>query len=181
MYLRNLPNQVFQEDLMLPNFFEPWEFNLRPYGGADWWHLMCPEVLELLNKVRAKHGAPINISPHRGALGRHLGASFSDHNIDRWKQVRVADVFPVMDQTPVAAQKFVDVCLEVGVTALGVYPHWKNKHGVQQVGFHLGYRPERTDNPATWGMIRYRPRGIQHMVPLHQAVALVGQHPKEPT
>jgi hypothetical protein len=164
---------------MYMKFFTPGEFDLRPYGGQDWWHMMSPDALKLLDRVRGRHGSPILISPHRGALGRHLGASFSDHNVDRWGEVRVADVFPNMDQTPAAAQKFVDACFDVGVTALGVYPHWKNRHGQLQVGFHIGYRPERTDNPATWGMIRYRPRGIQHMVPLSQAVALAGQPPRE--
>ena len=175
-----MPSCHCHGNAMKLDYFAPSEFNLRPYGGDDWWHMMSQETLLLLDRVRALHGARIDISPHKGALGRHLGASFSDHNVDRWREVRVADVFPHMDQTPEAAQKFVDVCFEAGVTALGVYPHWINKRGNQQVGFHIGYRPERTDNPATWGMIRYKRRGTQHMVPLHHAVGLVGTPPRGP-
>jgi hypothetical protein len=161
-------------------FFQPWEFDLRPYGGQDWWPQMDPELLLLLDKVRASWGQKIEISPIRGALGRHMKLSYSDHNIHRWPMVRAADVFPLMQQTPSAAQMFLEVCKDCGVTAIGCYPHWINKDGNQQCGWHIGYRPERTDSPAMWGMIRYKRRGIQHMVPINHAIFRVGQPPRSP-
>jgi hypothetical protein len=157
--------------------FKPYEFDLRPHGGEDWWSRMSSEILLLVDEVREQHGAIIEVSPHVSALGRYLGLSFSDHNFDRWKEVRAIDVFPAMDQTSAAALKFLGVCKKVGVGAIGCYPHWTNKNGLQQIGFHLGYRPERTDNPALWGMIRYKKRGTQHMVPIHTAMELAGRPP----
>lgn len=161
-------------------YFQPWEFDLSRHNGQDWWPHMQPELLELLDKVRDAWGRPIGISPIRGALGRRLKLSFSDHNVDRWKMVRAADVFPVMDQSPSAARMFFEVCKSAGVTAIGCYPHWINGHGNQQCGWHIGYRPERTDTPATWGMIRYKRRGIQHMVSIDHAIFRVGQPPRSP-
>lgn len=160
--------------------FAPWEFDLRRYGGENWWSHMQPELLELLDKVREAWGRPIGISPISGALGRYRGLSYSDHNFERWKQVRAADVFPVMEQNPSSARMFFEVCMSQGVTAVGCYPHWINRHGNQQCGWHIGYRPERTDTPATWGMIRYKRRGRQHMVPIDQAMFRVGQPPRSP-
>jgi len=149
---------------------------LTPYGGEDWYDRMAPEVLALLQALRERHGAPIHISPHPRALGRHLGdGSQSDHNFDRWQEVRAADVFPEMPQTPEATRKFMDLCREVGVSAIGVYPHWRNRHGRYQTGFHIGHRPGREGNPALWGLIRLPER--LKTVSIHDAIAYAGTPP----
>ena len=136
------------------NYFEPSEFDLTNSGGEDWWDRMSPELLQLLDRVRGIHGDVIEISPHPRALGRYDTHRSSDHDVNRHGEVRAADVFPRMEQTPEAVMRFVDVCLEAGVSAIGVYPHWTNRHGERQVGFHIGYRPDRIGNPARWGVAR---------------------------
>jgi len=135
-------------------YFEPWEFDLTPVGGEDWWDRMSPELLRLLDRVRERHGSMVEISPHPRALGRYGQHVSSDHAFDLWKEVRAADVFPAMAQTPESADRFLNICIEAGVSAIGVYPHWVNRHGSRQTGFHIGYRPDRTGNPARWGVIR---------------------------
>lgn len=134
-------------------YFEPSEFDLTAYGGENWWDRMSPELLQLLDRVRGIHGDVIEISPHPRALGRYGEHISSDHAFDRWQEVRAADIFPAMPQNPESAMRFLDACLEAGVSAIGVYPHWTNRHGNRQTGFHIGYRPERIGNPAKWGLV----------------------------
>jgi len=149
---------------------------LTPHGGEDWYGRMAPEVLQLLEDLRERHGAPIRISPHPRALGRYLDdGSQSDHSVDRWQEVRAADVFPEMPQTPEATRKFLDLCREVGVSAIGVYPHWRNRYGRYQIGFHVGYRPDREGNPALWGLIRHN--GTTKTINIYDAVAYAGTQP----
>ena len=159
--------------LYLPNF-PAHEFNLTKFGGEDWWPKMSRKVLESLQAVRNFHGQPVSISPHKAALGRRNGpASASDHNIDRWGEVRCADVFPANVSTPDDARKFVDMAFRAGFNSVGVYPHWRNGRGQQQCGFHLGFRPDATRN-ATWGFVRETLHGPQRMVGMEEALSLVG-------
>jgi hypothetical protein len=160
------------------SYFAPWEFDLTGAGGEDWYSRMSPMVLDLLEQLRERHGAKIEISPHPRALGRYLGeSSQSDHNVDRWKEVRAADVFPDMPQTPKATREFLELCREAGVSAVGVYPHWRNRLGEYQIGFHIGYRPDRYGNPGLWGLIRTA-NGTTKTVSIHDAIALAGRPPE---
>jgi hypothetical protein len=161
-------------------WFKPHEFDRTSVGGQDWWPHMNPILLERLDNLRTELGSPIAISPHREALGRRMGASFSDHNFERWGDVRAADIFPTIEQTSAAAQEFVELIRRCKFSAIGCYPHWKNRQGIQQVGFHVGYRPSREDSvPALWGMIKPTQRSSQHMVALPEAFRRVGIKPGE--
>ena len=161
-------------------WFKPHEFNRTPVGGQDWWPHMNEVLLEKLDSLRDSLGSPIIVSPHRGALGRHMGPSFSDHNFSKWGDVRAADIFPTIEQTSEAAKEFVELIKQCRFSAIGCYPHWKNRHGVQQVGFHVGYRPSREEgSPALWGMIRPTPRSSQHMVAITEAYRHIGLKPGE--
>ena len=161
-------------------WFAPHEFDRTEVGGEHWFFKMSPEVLNFLDELRGRLGAPIHLSPVRGSLGRYMGASFSDHNFEKWGEVRAADIFPTIDQTPAAAERFLELCKSVGVTAIGCYPHWRNRNGVQQVGFHIGWRPDRVGGPpALWGMIKPTPRSSQQMVPITKAFSLVDIKPGE--
>ena len=152
-------------------YFEPHEFERR---GRNWYADMSVALMQGVDVLRHKHGQPIHISPHRGALGRP-GSGSQDHDPDRNNgEVRGMDVFPDGLYTPADVQAFVKLVEEVGLTAIGVYPHWVSGSGKVRPGLHLGWRPDRQRNPARWGMIRYEPRGPQNMVGLDQAVRLVG-------
>lgn len=154
--------------------FKPYEFDLRPHGGEDWWPMMDQRVLEFLQGTRDRHGDIIKISPHRGALGRRLGpSSTSDHNVDLHGTVRCADVFPTGVDTPAKARIFIDHAINAGFNSIGVYPHWRNGLGQQQCGFHLGYRPG-LGRVARWGFVRDTLSGPQQMVAQDVALAVVG-------
>lgn len=161
-------------------WFKPYEFDRTSLGEPDWLPLMSQEVLTRLDSLRSLLNAPIMISPVRGALGRYLGASFSDHNVEKWGEVRAADIFPTIDQTSDSAKQFLELCKEAGFSAIGCYPHWRNGHGNQQVGFHVGWRPERTpQDPALWGMVKPTHRSSQQMVSIWEAFENVGLRPGE--
>lgn len=152
-------------------YFQPHEFERR---GRNWYADMSVSLLERVDVLRHKYGQAIHISPHRGALGRP-GSGSRDHDPERNAgEVRGMDVFPDGLYTPEDVRAFVKLAEDVGLTAIGVYPHWVAASGRVRPGLHLGWRPSRRRNPARWGMIRYELRGPQDMVGLDQAVALVG-------
>lgn len=128
-------------------YFEAAEFR-------EWADKMSPRLLVKLDILRYRIGSPIIISQHPAALGRYSGPSESDHNYEKWGEVRAVDCFVSgvykMDQ----ACTVIADAYEVGITAIGVYPEWINAHGEKQVGFHLGDRPaRRMGAPATWGYV----------------------------
>ena len=152
-------------------YFTPAEFERR---GRNWYEDMSVALMEGVDVLRHYHGHPIHISPHGGALGRP-GSGSRDHDPqENGGEVRGMDVFPDGLHTAEDVQAFVKLAEEVGLTAIGVYPHWVSGSGKVRPGLHLGWRPDRADNPARWGMIRYEPQGPQRMVGMDQAVSLVG-------
>lgn len=156
------------------DWFKEKEFDLTEYGGEDWFDKMMPEVISSLDKTRSRHGRRIDISPVRGALGRRLGPfSSSDHNYDKWKEVRCSDVFPSGIKTPDDAKLFEDIAISCGFNAIGIYPHWRNGRGRQQCGFHLGIRPG-IHRIARWGFVRENLSSRQTMVSYYDAIRLVG-------
>ena len=106
-------------------YFTPAEF-------GEWWPLMSPDLLLKLDEFRARLGVPVMISPAPGALGRHLGSSLSQHNVDMWGEVRAADVMPLGADLQTAYR----VAREVGFHGIGLYPDWK-----PHPGLHLDVRP----------------------------------------
>lgn len=129
------------------------EFILTENNGSqtDWWPFMSVRLLVLLDTFRFIYGVPCRISPHPRALGRRLGDgpddSFSQHNIDRWGEIRAADVLPQGMTTVGHARKAVSIAHEIGITGVGIYPHWKPTPGV-----HLDVRgDEAPGDPALWG------------------------------
>lgn len=126
--------------------FTPAEF----VREEDWWPLMSPRLLVLLDVFRYRWGDTVRISPHRRALGRRLGMeSFSDHNVDQWGEVRGVDVLPRNFRTRTDARTAVELATRLGFTSIGVYPHW-----LPSPGLHLGVRADRNMGaPATWGAL----------------------------
>lgn len=107
---------------------------------------MNPTLLLALDEYRSLLGHRVVISPAPGALGRHLGDSNSQHNVDKWGTVNAADIMPDCDLefAYIIAQQ------TKKFSGIGIYPDWKPKPGL-----HLDVRPTRTvNNPATWGAVR---------------------------
>jgi hypothetical protein len=137
------------DELLLHHFTAP-EFASNDHGRADWWADMDPAFLVRLDVFRAMWGAPITVSGHPRALGRHLGpGSHSDHNIDVRGTVQCADVFPGGMTSQADAERARDLARAVGLSSIGLYPHWS------QPGLHLGIRKGFGGNRpmATWGAV----------------------------
>ena len=143
--------------------FTPWEF-------GDWYSLIRPDLLDALDEFRDQWGQPVVIRYRwdgpdvAGRLGRHQGPdSTSDHNVDRWGEVRGIDCFPQGMRNRANMERAIQLATDIGVTAIGVYPDWSPSPGL-----HLGMRPDRRKgSPATWGGIRLaddKPQQITSMV-----------------
>lgn len=87
------------------------------------------------------------ISPAKGAVGRRDGYSGnSQHNYDRWGEVRALDIMPFGMTTALARKRAFNLAKQVGFTGIGVYPEWTPRPGL-----HVDVRMDRTEgNPATW-------------------------------
>lgn len=128
--------------------------------GENWWALMDPAVLVLLDAFRHGWGARVEISPHRRALGRRNWPNRgSDHAVDVRGAVCGADVMPEGLATRVDAERAVDLATDLCFTAVGLYPHWQ-----PGAGLHLGRRDtHRPGRPALWGAIR-KPNELGELV-----------------
>lgn len=135
----------------------------------EWVGQMAAELLVKLDLFRHRWGAPVTISPVRGALGRHSGNSKSGHNVDYWVEVNATDVMPEGIETRDDAERAVRLARECGFRDIGFYPHWNPSPGL-----HLGTRPvNRMDSPATWGGYRDE-AGKQHTdISLQAAIDLM--------
>lgn len=102
---------------------------LRYFTQAEfgkWWPYMSTELLTKLDEFRHRLGVPVSISPVDGSLGRHLGLSTSQHNVDLWGEVRAVDVM----FTGVSLEHAYQVAKEVGFTGIGAYPDWQPSQGM---------------------------------------------------
>jgi hypothetical protein len=149
------PHTFTPEDLGV-TYFSPGEFN-------GWWPLIDPRWLVCADILREMSGLIIDVSPVDGAIGRRLGeSSLTDHNVDRFGRVHAVDVLPrwlVATSNKITisrqAQRFSDIAQDVGFTAIGYYPDWRNAKGKKNPGFHLGTRrSRRVGSPATWGRLK---------------------------
>lgn len=133
---------------------------------------LSPELLAKLDEFRARLGYPVRISPADGAMARRQGEdSTSQHNLDRWGEVRAIDVMPTpLDgagnpraMTKAEAEEAKRVAEAVGFTGIGVYPGW-----APFPGLHLDVRPYSMTGatlPDTWAGVP-EPGGGQDYIAL---------------
>lgn len=133
--------------------FTEWEF-------GKWWGQMRPEILRSLDHFREYWGPPVIIrfkwdGPHvAGRLGRTHGPDgTSDHNIDRWGEVRAVDCFPQGMNDRQAMERAISIAERVGFNALGIYPDARPSPMI-----HLGQRPDAS-RTAMWGALRSEQAG----------------------
>lgn len=122
--------------------------NLEHFSPAEfgvWWPRMDVDLLRALDAYRDALGAPLEISPATGALGRALGdGNASQHNVARWGEVRAADVLVPEGMTLRQAYEIARG-LEL-FSGIGVYPDWYPRPGL-----HLDTRRDRSpSDPALW-------------------------------
>lgn len=137
------------QDALRLAYFAPSEFGPTPYREENWWSRMDLRLLMLLDSFRHQHGRLVEISKNGKALGRHDGpADQGDHNVDHWGTVRAVDCFAGIENRQ-DAEATVELALDTGFNAVGIYPHWNGG-----IGLHLGTRETRTiGDPAQWGAI----------------------------
>lgn len=137
--------------------------HFSPYEFRDWWPLMSPKLLVNLDAFRETLGQRVRISKANGALGRHMGMSRSQHNVDKWGEVRAVDIM-LPDTDDLVAAYDLALTLEL-FSGVGVYPEWKPYHGL-----HLDVRSNRKpQSPATWGMLKDE-FGNQYMTSVNKAL-----------
>ena len=134
------------------HWFKPAEFNR---GGQNWYPMISPYLLVLLDVARTMHGRPVYVSGHNRAVGRFDGRNNdSQHNFDRWDEVRGIDLFFEGSGEPGAVEFIADMLDEIGFTGIGLYPQWRNNQGEIRPGFHVDVRSDRRPgDPATWGYL----------------------------
>jgi len=125
-------------------YFKPEEFQ-------GWFDQLSPALKSNLDALRGKWGRPIVVSPAPGAVGRRLGGTAtSQHNVDRWGEVRAVDVMPYGISTASDARLFRCLAEDCGFTGIGFYPDWNPRPG-----FHLDIRiTEREGYVAQWGGVK---------------------------
>lgn len=125
-------------------YFKPDEFQ----GFYD---QLDPVLLDTLDRFRHLHGDQVVISPAEGAVGRY-DDSDSQHNINRWGEVRAVDVFPLRNGrglNQAEMQEAYLVARDAGFTGIGVYLDTK-----PYPMMHLDVRHDRqVGSPATWSRI----------------------------
>ena len=140
--------------------FTPAEFGL-------WWPLMNADLLLKLDAFREAWGAPVIISPASGGIGRHQGSEGkSQHNVDKWGEVRAVDVFPMIEISPgqyrymtneADRQRALNVARQVGFTGIGLYTD-------TQPGNMLHVDNRDGDRVATWSRVAGEYRGINEVL-----------------
>lgn len=146
--------------------------DLRHFTPAEfrgWGELLSPRLLVVLDVFRGHWGAPVMISPAQGAIGRRLGPdATSQHNPDRWGEVRAVDVMPEGMDTAQAMRQAMYLARWSGATGIGVYPHWRPRPGL-----HIDVRTDRdVGDPALWGAVDED--GTQIYVSLARALEVMG-------
>lgn len=123
-------------------YFKPKEFGI-------WYPLMSAELLKKLDKFRERWGRPVMVSPVEGGIGRHGGDSATQHNVDRWGEVRAIDVFPEGMTSATERQRAYDIAKEVGFTGIGIYTDT-----VPSNLLHVDVRADRVaGDPAKWSRV----------------------------
>lgn len=148
--------------------------DLRYFTSGEfgtWWPDMSVRLLVLLDVFRHEWGDEVMVSPHSRALGRRNGEDdTSQHNVDRWGEVRAGDVFAIGMIRHRHAERAVRIARSIGITGIGVYPDW-TLGGKRCAGLHFDARREADPgNPATWGGVD-NGSGKQVYVSLEDALA----------
>ena len=113
----------------------------------EWEGRISPKLLEKLDRFALVWKKPVIISSAKGAIGRHCGANdTSQHNFDKWDEVRAIDIFP-QGLTRENSREALSIAKSVGFTGIGFYSDTK-----PSMMMHVDVRTSRVEGePALWG------------------------------
>lgn len=138
--------------------------HFRPSEFRGWADRMARDQLFLLDAFREAWGAPVYISPAKGALGRHAGESLSRHNYDRWGEVCATDVFPEGFATE-SFTRVHDIANRIGAGGFGIYTDTTYK-GRDWPMVHIDCRKRGRDGcMATWSRVGGKYLGLAAVMP----------------
>lgn len=115
----------------------------------EWADYMSSDLVYKLNKFRELWGAQVVISSNADALGRNGGINDeSQHNVDKWGEVRAADIFPEGMVTREDMTRAYNIAVEVGFTGIGLY------NDTSKPMMHVDVRKDRVaGSPAVWSRV----------------------------
>lgn len=109
-----------------------------------WLNQYSVELLVKLDFLREILDESITLSNSSFAYGRHGGESYSQHNIDRWEEVRAVDGYI---PEGVSYKEFYEAARAAQFRGIGLYKGWPSGRR----GFHVDVRQDRTPEvPALW-------------------------------
>jgi len=118
-------------------------FKEREFRG--YYHDCNPRLLISLDLFRFHWGDVVDVSEEEGAIAR-FDESESQHNVNKWGEVRAIDVKPRNLITKDDLQHAFSIAKKVGFTGIGLYPEWSDP------GLHLDIRMGRQmGSPLYWG------------------------------
>lgn len=143
-------------------YFKEHEFDR---AGENWMDNCSPELLVKLDLFR-HHTGKFIISPHPKAIGRRDDTT-SQHNYNKWGEVRAIDGFPALDHKVWAftveytVSNLIFIAESCGFTGIGIYPQWQ-LYGETRIGMHLDVRQDRKPGePATWSYFDGKYRSLE--------------------
>lgn len=139
-------------------YFTPSEFGL-------WWPMIAADLLIALDAFREAWGRPVHVSPVDGAIGRNGGeGDSSQHNFDRWGEVRAIDFFPEGIDEPGGRERAYQIAVAVGFTGIGLYRDTQFK-GTPWTMMHGDVRVDEVPgDPAKWSRIDGEYLGINEAI-----------------
>jgi hypothetical protein len=143
---------------------------LKHFSASEfgvWYPLMSNELLIKLDTLRDLLGSPVFISPVSGGIGRHGGGS-SQHNVDKWGEVRAVDVFAKIGgefvTTQSQRQRLYDAARQAGFTGIGIYTDTIYNSAPANL-LHVDVRQDKTPNaPALWSRVNGQYSGLTEVV-----------------
>lgn len=103
-----------------------------------------PKLRPALERWRVLWGKPIRVTPLAAGVGRYIGDSHSQHNIEKWGVTRAVDVFPEGINTYQDALRAIATAEAAGFKGIGIYPDAKPSFMM-----HVDVRPQ--ERVSTWG------------------------------
>lgn len=117
----------------------------------EFWTLMDPRLLIVMDEFRELWDGLVIISPATGAIGRSDGEK-SFHNYKIHGTVKAVDLMPKGMTNKGHFAHAVDCATRAGALGVGIYPDWMPQPGIHiDIGVRTGHSRGK---PATWAGVK---------------------------